>query len=90
MSATVSKIVRHSKIQVKVLSLYKSCLRAAKDKPGFDSTIRQEFKKNAKLIDKSDVLRIEHLMRNGQRKLDMMKDPNVQGMGHFINQDESK
>ena len=77
-------LVRHSKIQKQVLSLYKACLRAAKTKPGFDYTIREEFKKNAKIYEKSDVLRIEHLMRHGQRKLDMMKDPNVSGMGHFV------
>lgn len=83
--SSATKIVRHSKIQIKVLSLYKACLRAAQGKPGFDYAIRQEFKKNAVTIDKSDILRIEHLMRNGQRKLDLMKDPNVQGMGHFVN-----
>ena len=76
--------IRHSKIQLKVLSLYKACLRAAKDKPGFDHTIRTEFKKNSKIIEKTDILRIEHLMRHGQRKLDMIKDPNVSSMGHFV------
>jgi len=35
-------------------------------------------------IEKTDVLRIEHLMRHGQRKLEMMKDSNVSGMGHFV------
>ena len=76
--------MRHSKIQIQVLSLYKSCLRAAQGKPGFDYTIRTEFKKNAVAVDKSNVLLIEHLMRNGQRKLDMIKDPNVSGMGQFV------
>ena len=76
--------MRHSKIQIQVLSLYKACLRAAQGKPGFDYTIRTEFKKNANAVDKSNVLLIEHLMRNGQRKLDMIKDPNVSGMGQFV------
>ena len=74
----------HSKIQIQVLALYKSCLRAAQGKPGFAYTIRTEFKKNATVVDKSNVLLIEHLMRNGQRKLDMIKDPNVSGMGQFV------
>ena len=80
--------IRHSKIQLQVLSLYKACLRAAKDKPGFSYTVRSEFKKNATVIDKKDVLRIEHLMRHGQRKLEMMKDSNVSGMGHFVKEKE--
>ena len=29
-------------------------------------------------------MRIEHLMRNGQRKLKMIQDPNVSGMGQFV------
>ena len=75
---------RHSKIQRQVLSLYKSCLRASESKPGFAHAIRSEFKANATAIEKSNVLTIEHLMRKGQRKLDMIKDPNVSGMGHFV------
>jgi succinate dehydrogenase assembly factor 1 len=82
--------IRHSKIQLKVLSLYKACLRAAKDKPGFDQTIRTEFKKNSKHIEKSDILRIEHLIRHGERKLNMIKDPNVSGMGHFVEENNDK
>ena len=77
-------VTRHSKVQLQVLSLYKSCLRAAKNKPGFDYAIRTEFKKNAATVDKSDILRIEYLMRRGQRKLDTIKDPNVSGMGLFV------
>ena len=76
--------VRHSKIQKQVLSLYKTLLRAAEGKPGFDYAIRTEFKKNSTALEKTDVLRIEHLMRNGQRKLEMIKDSNVSGMGHFV------
>jgi len=80
----MSAAVRHSKIQLQVLSLYKSLLRAAKGKPGFDYTIRTEFKKNAVALERSDVLMIEHLMRHGKRKLEMIQDPNVSGMGQFV------
>jgi len=82
--------VRHSKIQLQVLSLYKSLLRAAKDKPGFDYAIRTEFKKNAVGLEKTDVLRIEHLMRNGKRKLEMIQDSNVSGMGHFVKEKDNE
>ena len=53
-------------------------------KPGFDYTIRTEFKKNALALERTDVLMIEHLMRNGKRKLEMIQDPNVSGMGQFV------
>ena len=42
----------------------------SKGKPGFDYTIRTEFKKNALALERTDVLMIEHLMRNGKRKLE--------------------
>ena len=32
-----------------MLSLYKECMRAAKLKPGFEQTVRTEFKRNAAL-----------------------------------------
>ena len=77
--------VRRSKIQVQVLSLYKDCLRAAEKKtPGFKNYIRNEFKRNAVSIARTDTMRIEYLVRSGRRKLDMMNDPNVSGMGQFV------
>ena len=59
-------------------------LSISKGKPGFDYTIRTEFKKNAVALERTDVLMIEHLMRNGKRKLEMIQDPNVSGMGQFV------
>lgn len=72
-----------SKVQRQVLALYKSCLRAATNKPGFQENVRFEFKKNAS-IPRTEFMRIEQLMRNGQRKLKMIQDPNVSGMGQFV------
>ena len=60
----------------------------SKGKPGFDYTIRTEFKKNAVALERTDVLMIEHLMRNGKRKLEMIQDPNVSGMGQFVKDKE--
>ena len=34
----------HSKLQLEVLKLYKELLRAASNKPGFQNSIRQEFR----------------------------------------------
>lgn len=73
---------RHSKVQLEVLRLYKHCLRAAEKKPGFYSNVQDEFRKNAS-IPRTEVLRIEHLLRQGWRKLKMMQDPYVTSMGRF-------
>jgi len=75
--------MRRSKLQLQVLSLYKQCLRAAEAKPGFRLNVQTEFRRNAK-IPRTDTMRIEHVMRNGYRKLTMMSDPNVSGMGNFV------
>lgn len=75
--------MKHSKLQLQVLSLYKQCLRAAKEKPGFQESVRSEFRRNQGLA-RSDTLRIEYVMRIGYRKLDMIKDPNVSGGGSFV------
>lgn len=75
-------MARHSKIQLEVLKLYKQCLRAAQHKPGFYDNVKFEFRKNA-VIPKTETLRIEHMIRQGWRKLKMMKDPYVSGMGRF-------
>ncbi|KAK8404839.1 hypothetical protein O3P69_001436 [Scylla paramamosain] len=76
------KMARHSKIQLEVLRLYKQCLRAAEKKPGFYDNVQYEFRKNA-TIPKTEILRVEHLLRQGWRKLKMMQDPFVNSMGRF-------
>ena len=66
--------VRRSQIQKQVISLYKECLRAAEAKsPEFKSVVRSEFKKAGKSIQRSDTMRIEYMVRQGRRRLDMMK-----------------
>jgi len=75
--------MRRSKLQVQVLNLYKQCLRAAQSKPGFKVNVQNEFRRNA-IIPRTETMRIEHMMRSGYRKLDMMKDPNVSSMGNFV------
>nr|XP_045594696.1 putative lipoyltransferase 2, mitochondrial isoform X1 [Procambarus clarkii]XP_045594697.1 putative lipoyltransferase 2, mitochondrial isoform X1 [Procambarus clarkii] len=67
---------RHSRVQQEVLHLYKQCLRAAEKKPGFYNSVQHEFRKNS-AVPKTDILRIEHLLRQGWRKLKMMQDPFV-------------
>lgn len=76
-------MVRHSKLQKQVLSLYRQFLRAAHDKPGFLPQIQDEFRKNAS-IPKANVMQIEYLYRRGQRQLEQMKDVNTKQLGAFI------
>ena len=40
----------------------------------FQVNVQNEFRRNS-VMPRTDTIRIEHVMRNGYRKLDMMKDP---------------
>ena len=76
-------MVGRSRLQKEVLNLYRKFLLATKGKPGFEQTIKQEFRQHAS-IPISDTLRIEFLLRKGHRKLELIKDPHTTGMGHFV------
>ena len=66
--------LRRSQIQKQVLSLYKECLRAAEVKsPSFKSVVRNEFKRNGAAIQRTDTMRVEYMLRQGKRRLEMMK-----------------
>ena len=80
-------MVRHSRLQLQVLALYRQCLRVARSKPGAVEYVRSEFRKNAG-INKSEVMRIEHLLRRGQRQLESLQKPTTTGVGLF-QQDDS-
>ena len=73
----------HSKLQIEVLKLYKELLRAATGKPGFQASIKSEFRKNSGLP-RHDSLRIEYQMRLGRRKLEVIRDPHTSDMGAFV------
>lgn len=82
-------MVRHSKLQLQVLALYRQCLRVARDKPGAVDHVRTEFRKNAD-INKSEVMRIEHLLRRGQRQLESLRKPTTTGVGVFQKDDSNQ
>lgn len=84
---TASTMVRHSKLQKQVLSLYRQFLRAGQDKPGFLPRIREEFRTNA-AIQKTDVMHIEYLCRRAQRQLEQLRDVNTKQLGFFSNTKE--
>ena len=75
-------VIRHSKIQLQVLSLYRQLLRAARNKPGAAEYIQHEFHRNA-TISKTEVMKIEQLVRRGQRQLENLKKSTTMGVGVF-------
>lgn len=76
-------MIRHSKIQKEVLLLYREFLKIGKQKPGIDSYVKVQFKKNAH-IPRTETLRIDYLIRQGRKQLDMLKMEDVQKMGVFV------
>ena len=69
----------HSNIQKLIISLYKQFLRNSEGRPGMANHIQKEFRKNA-VIPKSDTMRIEHIIRRGQRQLELLKKSTVRGI----------
>ena len=57
-------------------------LRATKDKEGFREHIKHEFRKGATLP-RTDILRIEYMLRRGHQQLKLLKQPGTRGMGVF-------
>jgi len=76
-------MVIRSGLQKEVLNLYKKCLFAAKVKPGFECTVKEEFRRHS-AIPRTDTMRIEFLLRKGHKQLQMIQDPHISGMGHFV------
>uniref|UniRef100_A0A0L8FQG7 Complex 1 LYR protein domain-containing protein n=1 Tax=Octopus bimaculoides TaxID=37653 RepID=A0A0L8FQG7_OCTBM len=78
----------HSKLQLEVLSLYRQLLRATRNKPGFKSYICDEFRRNM-TIPRTNILQIEHIIRNGKKKLDLLKRQEVQSLGVFYKETDN-
>ncbi|KAK7406014.1 hypothetical protein VNO78_07628 [Psophocarpus tetragonolobus] len=75
-----SKVERLSGMQKQVLSLYRGFLRAARSKSEeerckIESIISQEFRRNAKGVDRKNFLYIEYLLRRGNKQLDQLRNP---------------
>ncbi|KAL2634348.1 hypothetical protein R1flu_005827 [Riccia fluitans] len=68
---------RFSGLQRQVLSLHRSLLRAAREKPPdtreqIEKFVKQEFQKNA-AIEKKNFQHIEYLIRRGHKQLEMLR-----------------
>jgi len=78
----------HSKLQLKVLSLYRLFLRTARDKPGATQHVRDEFRRNA-AIPRLEIVRIEHIIRRAERQLKLLSNPSIKSIGLFHSDLES-
>ncbi|KAF2178513.1 hypothetical protein K469DRAFT_598850 [Zopfia rhizophila CBS 207.26] len=77
-------MTRLSGLQREVLSLYRQCMRAVREKPAdtrdnFRVFARTEFRRNVRL-DKKDFGTIEYLLRKGHRQLEIYRDPGIRNI----------
>lgn len=75
-------MARHSRLQLQVISLYKQFMRVTQSKPSFKDYVKQEFRQNAQIA-KTDIMKIEYLLRRGWRQLEMLKSSQVSSAGVF-------
>ncbi|XP_026656496.1 succinate dehydrogenase assembly factor 1A, mitochondrial isoform X2 [Phoenix dactylifera] len=81
----------HSKLsgmQKQVLGLYRSFLRVARlktpeERCRIESKISDEFRHNAKNVDRKNFLYIEYLLRRGKKQLEQLKSPDTVGLYAF-------
>jgi hypothetical protein len=80
MVVVLSPVVRHSGLQLQVISLYRRAIRAALAKAdGGDSlaTARASFRAHQG-VDRADFRLIEFLLRQGERKVKLLAGDRVQ------------
>eukprot|EP00515_Schizochytrium_aggregatum_P000435 CAMPEP_0202038906 /NCGR_PEP_ID=MMETSP0962-20130828/13122_1 /ASSEMBLY_ACC=CAM_ASM_000488 /TAXON_ID=4773 /ORGANISM="Schizochytrium aggregatum, Strain ATCC28209" /LENGTH=94 /DNA_ID=CAMNT_0048603095 /DNA_START=45 /DNA_END=327 /DNA_ORIENTATION=- len=74
---------RHSGLQRQVLALYREALRKARRKdPDSVETVRAAFRRSQD-VPKKDFRTIEFLLRQGERRVKMLDDPDVRGVKVF-------
>jgi hypothetical protein len=77
-STTISTRTIHSAIQQQVLSGYRRALRLAKLKSANSIPhIRQQFKSNAIKLRRTDTHRIEYLLKQLNKQLELYSSPHV-------------
>jgi len=72
----------HSKLQLKVLSLYRQFLRTARNKPGAMQHVQEEFHRNSE-IPRLEIVRIEHIIRRAERQLKLLSNSSIKSIGLF-------
>jgi succinate dehydrogenase assembly factor 1 len=77
-----------SGLQIEVLRLYRSFLRAAQKKSPETAAqvtahVKSEFRKFAKSIHRFDTTNVEYRLRLGQRQLERMQNTSMEGFKVF-------
>lgn len=77
----VVRQVRHSGLQKDVLNLYRSMLRAAREKNSSTySAVRAQFRASACSVRRRDFGKVEHMIRKGQKDLKLLQMPSFKGL----------
>lgn len=76
---------RQTGLQKEVLKLYRSFLGVIRAKPsparpGLHKYVGDQFRDNAKKIQAKDITAVEFLLRKARKSLEMLEDPNTQGV----------
>lgn len=74
--------VKYSRLQISVFNLYRRLIRASEGRPGFKEYLQTEFRKNAK-IPRSNILRIEYLIRTGEKQLKDLQKSELKSISVF-------
>ena len=80
--SSIVRPLRRSGLQRQVLAVYRDCLVASRKLPAASQAaavafIRLEFRNGAATVDKLDIQRIEHLIRQAQKKVTSYTSPGV-------------
>jgi succinate dehydrogenase assembly factor 1 len=71
--------IKYSRLQISIFGLYRRLIRACEGRAGFKEYIQAEFRKNA-IIPRSNILRIEYLMRRGEKQLKDLQRTEMQSI----------
>lgn len=74
--------IKYSRLQAAVFSLYRKLIRSCKGRPGFKQYIQAEFRKNSK-IPRTNIMRIEYLIRRGEKQLKDMQKEEIHSISMF-------
>ena len=70
--------MRHSGLQLEVLSLYRSLLRASRKKGGgVQTAVKAKFREMSGSISAKDIDKVEHFIRYGKKQKMMLEMPGV-------------
>ena len=73
-------VVKYSKFQLSILTLYREFVRLATRTPGLLDKVRHEFRSARELSVRTDSLAIDYKLRRARNQLDMLKSSRVQAV----------